>query len=537
MIVQTRVRDGRYGIPKGLTVVRRITAARSAAIGFGPMSGSSTLLTLDAAVAGAMGGDLELMADVREYQVHEVTSPPLSLRQAAYFQSSGFSSGANALDFFGTLAEALPLAGRRLLLQPSEGEPLELTCTSEPDDLVLPAGADADEPRMWTLSFDRPPSPLTRADFDETEPTVTVYGNLADATQGKDERGVSLGNGDARARFQTFKLPKAPLTYLPAPGSTPPRAPELEVRVAGRLWARVDSFFGRGPAEEIYLVREDADGSSYVQFGDGETGARLPSGVKNVTARYRSGSGAFGPAKAKSTPTAGTRIEGLDRVQLPGIVTGGAEPESADGAREAAPGKVQGLGRLVSLRDFETEVLGIGGVTSAVAAWGLYDGSPTLLLRVLLQAGREAEFESVRSTHPGVRALPRRRPLRGAGGAGVPPLRLPRSLLRVRPAPGARRGGGRRSERPSASPATTRRRARGCSGCGAGDWGSGSTPAAWRPWCSRWRASPGAARLRWGRSPPERRTRRNSPFRPRRARWRRSSSRARASCSSSSPTT
>ena len=29
-------------------------------------------------------------------------------------------------------------------------------------------------------------------------------------------------------------------------------------------------------------MREDADGRSFVQFGDGETGARLPSGVENV---------------------------------------------------------------------------------------------------------------------------------------------------------------------------------------------------------------------------------------------------------------
>jgi predicted phage baseplate assembly protein len=251
---------------------------------------------------------------------------------------------------------------------------------------------------MWILSFDRAPTPFTRADFDEAKPMITVYGNLADATQGKAENEVPLGNGDARARFQTFKIPKTPLTYLHSMGATPPQAPELDVRVNGRLWQRVPSLYGRAASDEVYIVREDADGSSYVQFGDGETGARLPSGIQNVRASYRSGNGAHGPLKPGAAPSAGRRIEGVDKVQLPGLVTGGADPEAGDRARAAAPGKVQSLGRLVSLRDFETEVLTIPGVTTASAAWGISGGVPTLALRVLLEAGRETEFAAVRAT-------------------------------------------------------------------------------------------------------------------------------------------
>jgi hypothetical protein len=144
-------------------------------------------------------------------------------------------------------------------------------------------------------------------------------------------------------------------------------------------------------------VREDATGASYVQFGDGETGARLPSGLNNVVARYRTGAGAFGLVKPGATPSAGQRLEGLDKVQLPGAVSGGAAPEAADKAREAAPGKIQSLGRMVSLRDFETEALGIPGVTTVTAAWALHDGVPAVVLTVLLAAGRETEFTDVRA--------------------------------------------------------------------------------------------------------------------------------------------
>jgi hypothetical protein len=251
---------------------------------------------------------------------------------------------------------------------------------------------------MWRLTFDRPPSPFVRADFDEAAPTVTVFGNLVDASQGKAEREAVLGNGDNRQIWQTFPLPKSPLTYFLSANGIPPQTPELEIWVAGRRWTRADAFYGHGPAEQIYIVREDAEGRSFVQFGDGETGSRLPSGLKNVVAIYRTGVGAHGPIKPNATPSTSERPPGFDKVTLAGIVSGGAEPEDGAKAREAAPGKVQSLGRLVSIRDYETETIGVPGVVTAAAAWDLHAGVPAVILRVLLEAGREAEFNDVRAT-------------------------------------------------------------------------------------------------------------------------------------------
>jgi hypothetical protein len=59
---------------------------------------------------------------------------------------------------------------------------------------------------------------------------------------------------------------------------------------------------------------------------------------------------------------------------------------------------VQSLGRLVSLRDYETETLAIPGVVTVTAAWDLHAGVPAVILRVLLEAGREAEFGEVRTS-------------------------------------------------------------------------------------------------------------------------------------------
>ena len=134
-----------------------------------------------------------------------------------------------------------------------------------------------------------------------------------------------------------------------------------------KVFMSVSSFFNQGPDEQIYIIREDAENNSWVQFGDGNTGSRLPSGVKNIVAQYRTGTGAYGVLKEETTVQAGGKVKHLDKIKLPGVISGGSEPEHEVNAREAAPGKIQSLDRLVSLKDFESETLGIAGVSKASA--------------------------------------------------------------------------------------------------------------------------------------------------------------------------
>ena len=376
-------------------VSRRVRALTAGVPRWGNLSGPSTFVRLNEVLAPAWTATATAaVTDIRLLRLHETKGPVLRLRPVATFNSGTFANGTNAVQFYGTAAEAQAIAGRRLSLSHADGRSVELHCTNQPTNFVAPA---ADTPKMWPLSFDRAPAPFLEQDFDEGAPTVTVFGNVVDASQGKQEREAVLGNGDNRQTFQTFPLPKANLTYFLSSDQFPPHAPELEVYVNGRLWTRVDAFVGRGPKDEVYIVREDANGLSFVQFGDGEMGARLPSGVKNVSVRYRTGLGARGPIKPGATPSAGERPDGLDTISLAGIVSGGADPEQGDKAREAAPGRVQSLGRLVSIQDYETETLAIPGVTTTAAAWDLHEGVPAVILRVLLDAGREAEFVDVRA--------------------------------------------------------------------------------------------------------------------------------------------
>ncbi len=389
-----------------VVLVCPILGLRATTMSWGNVSGPSTWIRFSSDSLISNPAFTSGRVDIRQCRIHEVTSPALTLRGPTYHWG-GALTNPDELFYYGTRAEAEPLAGRAIHLASVSDPGRFASVTVQEVDLTAPAHA-----RMRRVTLQAAPKGFQRVEFDEADPQVVVLGNLVEATQGKAEPGVALGNGDARQTFQTFKLPKAPLTYLLDPGVSPPHVPELAVEVGGRVWTRVEALFGRGPTDEVYIVREDAEGESYVQFGDGETGARLPSGIQNVVARFRVGSGALGPVKAGTKPSAGARLERLDKVTVAGEVTGGAPPEDGGKARLSAPGRIQALGRLVSLQDYETETLQLNGVVATAAAWEAVEGVPSVRLAVLLEAAQQsdAQFTAVEAV---IRAADRERgPLR-----------------------------------------------------------------------------------------------------------------------------
>lgn len=381
VLVEANLSTQPGGTPARKRVLERdVSQVDRQSLGWGGMTGASTVLELDDDLAISETGASLRYADIRGVTVHAVTGEGFSLRAAS--QPTGATSG-SGLDFFGSRADAQALAERSLLVALPAG-PLAVNVQQ------VNLGGSGAEPRFFRATLDRS---LELALFGHDDPGVDVYGNLADATQGKTEAELPLGGGDSRALFQTFALPKAPLTYLLDTAATPPRVPELEVWVAGVRWQRVDSFFGRGARECVYIVREADDGKSYVQFGDGRTGARLPSGLANVVARYRTGTGAHG--LAKDPPSAARKLPGFDQLWMLEPATGGAAAESASHARESAPGSMQSLGRIVSLADCESEALQLPGVLKARAAWTTIDGAPLVAMTVLTASTEPADAAAI----------------------------------------------------------------------------------------------------------------------------------------------
>lgn len=206
--------------------------------------------------------------------------------------------------------------------------------------------------------------------------TVVIYGNVAKATHGETRFEV-LGSGDAAKSLQSFTLKQPPLTYVSAP--TPSGIEStLRVRVNDVLWHEADSLAGLQPTDRSYIVRIDDGGQTTVVFGNGERGARLPTGPENIRANYRSGIGKGGNVKKDQITQLATRPLGVKDVINPLPATGGADRESRDQARRNAPLAVLALDRLVSIQDYEDFTRTFAGVGKARAK-SLTDGRVELV--------------------------------------------------------------------------------------------------------------------------------------------------------------
>ena len=197
--------------------------------------------------------------------------------------------------------------------------------------------------------------------------TVTVNANVAAASHGEGTAEV-LGSGDATVAFQRFKLAKPPLTHVGAASGTG-TASTLEVVVSGVRWLEVPSFHGHGPDERIYVTRLDEHGDTWVTFGDGRTGARLPTGTENVVAAYRSGIGLPGLVAAGGLSLLQSPPAGIRACRNPLPAGGAADAEALEEIRANATLQILTLGRIVSLRDYEDFARAFAGIAKARATW------------------------------------------------------------------------------------------------------------------------------------------------------------------------
>ena len=201
--------------------------------------------------------------------------------------------------------------------------------------------------------------------------SVGITGNVAAATHGEGVQEV-LGGGDASRPYQSFALHQTPLTYVSAANASGADS-TLQVRVNDLLWHEAPTLYGHGPRDRLYITRRDNDGKTIVQFGDGATGGRLPSGQDNVRALYRKGIGLEGLVKAGQLSLLLTRPLGVKAATNPLDATGAQDPEQLDNARRNAPLTVLTLDRTVSLQDYEDFARAFAGIAKALATW-TWDG-------------------------------------------------------------------------------------------------------------------------------------------------------------------
>jgi predicted phage baseplate assembly protein len=246
------------------------------------------------------------------------------------------------------------VAGRKLLVSGSE------QATGAPVSEVV------------TVARVDPEGALSRVHFAESlqhtyrRSTVVVHGNTARATHGETVNQI-LGSGDGSRPHQAFTLKQIPLTFLAAETESG-AASSIEVRVNDIAWRETPTLFDATQSDREYVVRIGDSAEATVQFGDGNRGARLPTGRENVRAKYRKGIGAAGNLKSGTLSQLMTRPLGLKAAVNPAPAEGGTDAEDASAARRNMPLGVRALGRTVSLRDYEDFARAFTGIAKAQAS-------------------------------------------------------------------------------------------------------------------------------------------------------------------------
>ena len=222
--------------------------------------------------------------------------------------------------------------------------------------------------------------------------TVSIRANVSSASHGETKQEI-LGSGDAGLKYQKFILRQPPLTYLSSSSPSGIKS-TLEVRVNEVLWQEVESLFDQGPNDRVYVTGEGDDGRTTVQFGDGKTGARLPTGRENIRAKYRSGIGTEGLISRNKLSMLLSRPLGIKEVTNPLATEGGADPESIEEARSNAPFRVITLDRIVSLQDYEDFARSFAGIAKAHATWTWTGHGREILITVAGPKGAEIDEKS-----------------------------------------------------------------------------------------------------------------------------------------------
>ena len=358
----------------GYDEVYQITKVEEAALTQFGLAGKSTKLTLSGQNLAAVYG-----YKLRETSVFIQTD---ELQIAAAPVTDDIVAGSTQIDLAVALTgdDVLP-AGRQLIV----------TDGTNVDAVTLESVAPSSDGAVTVLNFNE------KLAHTYARASVQVLANVVDSTNGETRllpspgmlplpggsaastgrfgppRTEVLGSGDGTRVFQKFTLRQTPLTYTSA--STPSGgASTLTVRVNDILWTEVPSLYNHGPTEQIYIARKADDGTVTIEFGDGVTGARLPTGSENITALYRVGTGSGGNVGAARLSMLLTRPLGVNNVSNPSPATGGADGEQWAQARQHAPLTVLTLDRVVSLQDCADFASAFSGIAKAAAAL-LWDGS------------------------------------------------------------------------------------------------------------------------------------------------------------------
>ena len=215
----------------------------------------------------------------------------------------------------------------------------------------------------------------------ETDEAVTVPAKVGNtngsitvlATEGESVFDELLGTSDGTSA-QSFEL-----------GEPSVIESSVVVQINGITYNQVPFLIDYVASDPVFTVNTNADGVTFVTFGDNVSGRIPPSGAE-IYASYRIGGGDIGNVSINTLTYLVTNVVSGLTVNNQTAAAGGADEESTDSIRLNAPASLKALNRAVSLLDYASLALQVTGVSKAVAKANVYS-SVTLYIALFGDRG------------------------------------------------------------------------------------------------------------------------------------------------------
>lgn len=198
--------------------------------------------------------------------------------------------------------------------------------------------------------------------------------------QGKSGRSVSLVSDNANTYGELIGtstgLPNMEFELLETPVVDGSIELYIEEGVTYSKWTEVQHLIDYGPFDQVFTANLGSDNVVTIKFGDGISG-QIPINGAQIRAKYTVGGGSLENVSTDVLTTI-YYVPGYsnnDLIALQSVVTvtntsvglGGSDPEDTAQVRYAAPLALRANNRAVSLEDFKSLALQVGGVGKAQA--------------------------------------------------------------------------------------------------------------------------------------------------------------------------
>lgn len=231
--------------------------------------------------------------------------------------------------------------------------------------------------------------------------TINMMGNMVPAVHGQTVKSEIIGSVRQDKVLQKFKLRRKPLSVWQDEQGQQHSSLTVKIRrnPAGQgrkavyeSWEQTDDILRSSPKDRHYQTIVDENGQTEILFGDGNNGAIPKAGVENVEVSYRYGGGEAGNLAAGTIKMLRGKPLGISAVVNPVASNGGADRETVDPIRQAAPASLRFNDVIVSYHDCLTFAQNFPGVSQAILQQPQETGHKVWLICIDTNLAGQAEI-------------------------------------------------------------------------------------------------------------------------------------------------